>query len=187
MTATGYRINQVKLRALTEAVEESGRDLEREIAASINATATKGVSLTAKEVVTVLKVKQKAVKQQTRKGRRATASFPNTKIVLKKSSRIPLKEFGARQTKKGVSYKISKKGKRETITSGFVSNKLGDHVFVRVGKSRLPLRKPMGPSPWGVFVRQKMKPEVQEQVEVELEKQLDRRINFNKLKASGTI
>ncbi|MEM1224609.1 MAG: phage tail protein [Planctomycetota bacterium] len=184
---TTYRINQSKLAALTSAVDQSGRDLDREVAAAVNATATKTASLVNKSVRTELSVTAKSVKRGIQKGRRATAAYPNTSVSLHPSRRLPLKDFKPRQTRKGVSYKISKRGKRTTLPSGFISGHLGDHVFVRVGKPRLPIRKPMGPSPWGVFVKQDMAPAVQMQSEQELDKQLDRRIKFNLLKASGEI
>ena len=186
--SVGYRINRTKLNALTTAVDESGRDLEREIAAVVNATATKTMGLMAKGVTREIAVKQKSVKKTLTKGKRATPQFPNTSVTLRKTSRLSLREFKPRQTKKGVSYKISKTGGRKKITTAFVNQtKLYGHVFVRKGSKRLPLQKLWGPSPWGVFVKQNMTPETTQQVEAEMLTQLDRRINFNKLKASGEI
>ena len=61
------------------------------------------------------------------------------------------------------------------------------NAFIRVGKTRLPIRKLLGPSPWGVFVvGKKIGPSAQ-QIEAELKKQIDRRIRFILLKQSGAI
>jgi hypothetical protein len=73
-------------------------------------------------------------------------------ITLKETDRISLKYFGAKQNKKGVTYKINKGKGRGFIKSAFVSQKLYGHVFKRVGKNRLPINKLMGASAWGVFV-----------------------------------
>lgn len=76
-------------------------------------------------------------------------------IKLEKSIRLPLKAFGARQVKAGVSYKIAKGGKRNTIKGAFIANRLGGHAFKRVGKQRTPITKLKGVSPWGAFVKNK--------------------------------
>jgi hypothetical protein len=81
-------------------------------------------------------------------------------VILNESARISLRYFGARQTKKGVSYRIAKDGKRPMIRGAFQGPKPGvmkaswkGNVFRRVGKARLPIIKLQGPSPWGVTVK----------------------------------
>jgi hypothetical protein len=61
------------------------------------------------------------------------------------------------------------------------------NVFKRVGKSRLPIVKLMGASPWGVFTKQKMTPEQERDIKAELVKQMDRRIKLNILRAEGLV
>jgi hypothetical protein len=61
---------------------------------------------------------------------------------------------------------------------------LGQHVYQRQGKSRLPIQKLHGPSPWGITVKNQLdKLVTSRDIEPELIKQLDRRIkavNFKK-------
>lgn len=73
-------------------------------------------------------------------------------------TRIPLLDFSARQTKKGVSYKIDKKGKREKILHAFIGDMRSGHrgVFKRSGTDenlvgRLGINEKFGPSLGGVF------------------------------------
>ena len=47
---------------------------------------------------------------------------------------INLKHFSARQTKKGVTYKIDKTGKRQLLTHAFILEQFGGNVFRRVTK-----------------------------------------------------
>jgi hypothetical protein len=57
---------------------------------------------------------------------------------------IGLSEFGARQQKAGVS--AQPWGKRRVFPHTFIVGNLGGQVFVREGKSRLPIRKLWGPA-----------------------------------------
>lgn len=52
---------------------------------------------------------------------------------------LNLINFGAKQTLKGVSIKISRDGGRKLIPGAFIANK-GRTVFKRVGKERLPIK-----------------------------------------------
>jgi hypothetical protein len=72
---------------------------------------------------------------------------------------IPLKEYQARQTRSGVTVKVSP-GPRKLVTfagnKGFIVNKIGGHVFARTGKQRLPIKKLYGPSIPATFVKERV-------------------------------
>jgi len=66
-----------------------------------------------------------------------------------------LKEFAAKQTRKGVSFKVAKRAKRRVYErqgrKAFIVEKLGGHVFVRVGDDppgpeKSKIKKVFGPS-----------------------------------------
>lgn len=70
-------------------------------------------------------------------------------------SPIPLKDYGARAVKRGVTFKVAKGAKRKTYVrqgrAGFISEKLGGHVFVRTepdppGLAKARIKKVFGPS-----------------------------------------
>lgn len=76
---------------------------------------------------------------------------------------IPIRHFGARQSRLGVSVKIRKGGKlvrlRRHGNKAFInaSSKLGPNVFVRKGRSRLPVQKwPPVPGIPSVFAKEKI-------------------------------
>lgn len=172
------------LNKLAEAVGKSGRSLTREFATAVNKT-SKGLKTPAsKEIRTELAAPAKAVNKSLSQTRKATSSSLMAVFTVAKSNRIPLRDFGARQTKKGVSYRISKSTGRRTADSAFQVNKLGNHVFKRVGKQRLPIRKLKGPSPHGVFVAKEMDKPVTADAEVRLQKEIERRIQYNIFKAN---
>ena len=167
------------------------KNLPRELAVVSGKTSKRAKSLIAKDVAKELAVPQKVIKKQLETAKLGKTGATTT---LKKSARIPLKNFKARQTKAGVSYRISKRTGRKTVTGAFMgpkpgvtSPRLGNHVFKRVGKARLPIRKLYGPSPWGVFTgRRRIRP-VGQQINAELRKQINERLRYRRLKAQGAI
>jgi len=69
---------------------------------------------------------------------------------------IPLRDYKARATQKGVTAQVSP-GKRKLISHrgnrAFIVQKIGGHVFAREGKARLPIKKLFGPSLPSTFVQ----------------------------------
>lgn len=72
---------------------------------------------------------------------------------------IPLREYAARRTKKGVTVKVTP-GARKLVThqgnKGFIVDRIGGHVFAREGKQRLPIKKLYGPSIPATFLKEKV-------------------------------
>lgn len=116
-------------------------------------------------------------------GKRATKEKLAAGIVLSKSERLPLKYFGARQTHSGVTYQIGKEKGRSVLAHAFgpaivatwPAVDLHGQVVQRTGLFGVPTRGRYapsgmyagqrreklsaalrGPSPWGVFVKQKL-------------------------------
>lgn len=73
---------------------------------------------------------------------------------------IPLKDYKANQTKRGVTVAVTP-GKRSLVSHrgnrGFIIDKIGGHVFARQGKGRLPVKKLFGPSLPSTFVQEQVK------------------------------
>ena len=111
-------------------------------------TAGKAKTEISKTVRSRIAVTSKGVNQTLEKKKKGTGYI----VTLKKSSRPSLKEFSARQTKAGVSYRIDKDGKRKVAKSAFIVQKLGGHAFKRKTKARFPLSQRLrGASAWGAF------------------------------------
>jgi len=177
-------------KRLAKLLQGNTKRLRREMAVAVNATSKKTVSLWVKEVAKELATTQKSIKATIKVSRKASASegkSPTAVVTQKKTGRIPLRDFGARQNKKGVSYKIAKNGKRGFIKSAFTVATISGHVFARAGKKRTPIIKKFGPSPWGVSIKNQLTRPVRKATEAELLKQINRRIRFIKLKQSGAI
>lgn len=166
-------------------IEKTGKKLKKELSIAVNATAKRSKSIIAKQVANELAVSQKDIKTTISQSRRASESDISATVEVKKEKRLGLNKFGARQIKKGVSYKVSKSKGRSFIQGAFQGPKPGlmkaswkGNVFKRVGKARKPIIKLKGPSVWGVFVAgKKIGPSISE-IEAELKKQIGERIRF---------
>lgn len=119
------------------------------------------------------------------------------KVSVKESRRIPLREFGAKDTQsRGVTYKIARNKPRGRIPNAFIlgiakrlgkPHDFGGHVFKRVGKSRLPIMQPKGVSLWGYFVKNNLLDPVAKKARENLMKNLIRRVRLEVLRRTGLV
>jgi hypothetical protein len=184
-------------KRLAKLLQGNTKRLRREMAIAVNATSKKTVAIWAKEVSKEVATAQKNIKATIKVSKKAAASeskSPTAVVTQRKTGRIPLRDFGARQNKKGATYKISKGGKRGFVAGAFQGPKPGvmkaswrGRVFKRVGTGRLPIIQLFGPSPWGVSIKNNLKKPTVKATKIELIKQIERRIRFLKLKQSGAI
>ena len=184
-SVTVYPTQIAELQRLLGGVSKK---IKRELAIAVNETAKHTKGTIAKQIVAELAVAQKVVKDKLTIKRANNADRnPTAKVTLDKTKRIPLRDFGARQNKTGVSVKISKSRGRKTIPSAFMVDRYGDHVYKRSSKARAVGRRKKGPSPWGVFVKNNLKEPTADDAKDVLRKNVERRIRFIKLKQSGAI
>lgn len=187
-------IDNSQVRKLEKELGDKAKRLPRELATAVNATARKVRSSISRSVRQELAVTKKVVDKTIDIRGKATPKKLGSTIRLNQTKRIPLRDFGARQNRAGVSYRVSKSGGRQHIPGAFQGPRPGavkaswrGRVFKRVGKERLPIVQLFGASPWGVFKKQKLTKPTNKEAKKELRKQVDRRIRFIKLKNSGSI
>ena len=179
---------------LIRSLEKVTKNLSKELGIISWNVAKRGKSTIAKEVGKELAVPQKIIKEQIKSKRLSNKLDAETSIS--KSSRLALKSFGARQVAKGVSYKISKREGRKLLAGAFQGPRPGlmkaswrGNAFKRVGKSRLPIYKPMGPSPWGVMLGdgEKRVASVARSIKSDIAIESRKRLKYLQLKNSGVI
>jgi hypothetical protein len=102
---------------------------------------------------------------------------------------VPLKDYKARQTKRGVTVSVTP-GSRKLIehagNRAFIINRIGGHVFARQGKARLPVKKLYGPSlpatflndevrrVWTTAAQEALPNRLREEIRFELDRVIDR-------------
>jgi hypothetical protein len=187
-------IDKGQIAKLTKAVSRAKKSLPKEIAAAINSTSKKtrlGIGREIRKTVAIPKAETEKTISIVAK---ASADSLKAVVTLKKTKRLGLRHFGGRQDKRGVSYKISKTGGRKRVDGAFQGPRPGvmkmswrGNAFKRVGKSRLPIVQIKGVSPFGAHVKNDLSgPQVKE-IKAELEKQIERRIKLNVLRAEGLV
>lgn len=104
-----------------------------------------------------------------RQRRALSASVVNKAMSIRRATRgtltsslfvtgkpIPLKDYKARQTRRGVTVSVTT-GTRKLIPSAFIVETLSGHVFTRTGKKRLPIEKLVGPSLPSTFLQENVR------------------------------
>lgn len=187
-------IDAKQLKRLRESVGKAKKKFGRELAAAINATAKKTKLDIGRDVRSVIAIKKKESEAPLKIQAKATADQPKTTVSIAKTRRLGLRHFGARQDKRGVSFKISKQGGRNRVYGAFQGPKPGvmnvkwrGNAFRRVGKERLPIIHIRGVSAFGAYVKNKFTGPQIKSINDELRKQMERRIKLNILRAEGLV
>ena len=199
-------INHSQLKRLIDATTKAKKGFKKELAAAVNQAAKKTRLDMGRQIRATVTLKKDESEKPISVRLNATEANLAAVVNLKKTPRLGLRHFGAKQDRRGVSYKISKTGGRSKILGAFMGPKPGviktswrGNVFVRegaavkaskgrhTGRMRQPIVQRFGVSAFGVYVKNNLtKPQV-EAVTEELKKQIERRINLNVLRASGLV
>lgn len=151
-------IEKGQLKRLKKAIEGTSRKMDREIAIAINQTRTPARNTVSKQVREELSISAKNLNPLLQIGSKASPSRLTSSVSLKKSKRPNLADFtGTRQLKKGgLSYKVSKSRGRSRAPHAFQVGRFSGKAYQRIGKPRGPIKQLSGPSPWGVYRKNKM-------------------------------
>ena len=182
------KIKTVGMNELLAGLASATNNLPQQVNIALGQASNKVKSAVAKEIGKELNTPQKNIKKQiTRKTDRTRLTAT---VSTKASGRIPLRDFQAKQTKAGVSAKVSKRRGKKTYTGNvFIIDKFGKHVFTRGRdpKNR-KISKMRGVSPYGV-----MKKNMQTMGDVvafaqqEIRTAMIKRIRFLELKKAGGL
>lgn len=187
-------INQGQLQRLSDSVKAAKKNLKKEIAGAINQVSKKTKLEMGREIRKKVAIPKDEVEKPLSIRASATEGNLSAVVSLKETKRLGLRHFGARQDKRGISYKIDKSGGRKRINGAFQGPRPGvlrtkwkGNAFKRVGKSRLPIVQLKGVSAYGAYKKNDMAGPQVDAMREELAKQLERRINLNVLRASGLV
>jgi len=190
----GIEVNAKQLTALRKACGEAKKTFAKELAAAINATAKDVRLKISRDIGSEITMPAKDIKDRISTKDKATAQTPIAVVSLGWKKREGLQYFKARQTKTGVTYKISKKAGRGVVLGAFMgpspgtfAPKLYGGVFKRVGKERLPIAKLRAVSAAGAFVKNKHDAVMPGFIQQKMLAQMERRINLNVLRANGLV
>tara|TARA_R110000823_G_scaffold174585_2_gene307245 strand:- start:309 stop:893 length:585 start_codon:yes stop_codon:yes gene_type:complete len=187
-------INTKQLKELREATGRAKKNFTKELAASINAVSKKTKLQIGRDIRATVALKKDESEKSLSIRAKATEQSLTAIVTLRKTKRLGLRHFGARQDKSGVSYKIGKTGGRQKVMGAFQGPKPGvmktswkGNAFKRVGKERLPIVALKGVSAYGAYAKNELSGPQVKAIEDELAKQIERRIKLNVLRANGLI
>ncbi len=186
--------NKSQVEALKDAVGRAKKSMPKELAQAINATAKKTRLEMGRNIRKTVAIPKDEVEKPLKITATASALSLQAVVSLKETPRLGLRHFGARQDKRGVSYKISKASGRQRVNGAFQGPKPGvqrikwkGNAFKRVGPGRLPIVQLKGVSAYGAYKKNDMQGPQVKTIQEELAKQMDRRIKLNALRANGLI
>ena len=153
-------VSRGQMRALKEMLRSIPKDIPRALARALNKVGKLTHTKILKRIASEYTVTQRELKKRNISLRKA--HFKNLTAIIRISGRrIRLLAFKAKQTKKGVTYKIKKTGRRKLVygfkesppESGKPTTMPGGHrgVFKRKGRKRLPIIELYGPSVPAIF------------------------------------
>jgi hypothetical protein len=126
-------------------------NVKRTLSRAVNDTATHARSEAIKGITREWNIKAKDVRS-TFNIKRATPDNPVAELSSK-GRPIPLLYFAAKQTRKGTTYKVKKRGGREVLERGWINRlRRGVAVGIRRSMKRLPITAPAVPGvyhAWG--------------------------------------
>jgi hypothetical protein len=190
----GIEVNAKQIKRLTEAVRKARKNFPRELAAAVNSVSKKTRISIGRRIRQTINLKKADAEKPIKIKKTATAQTPVGVVSIDRETRAGLQHFAARQNARGVSYKISKQGGRKLVAGAFMgprpgvlASKLNGGVFKRVGKSRQPIVKLYGVSPYGAYAKNNMSKAEVEFINKSLMTEMERRIKLNILRASGLV
>lgn len=169
-------------KKLQNTTEKFNKNFNTHFKTVLNRSIAEGVKQSVKNVKGEVRLKATDIKKRGYKGKntgrkqlfqhkKAKSTDLQAGLTVKRFGKIGLQYYSAKQNKTGVSYRIPTNGGRRTQKGAFmgpvpgaIALKLNGGVFKRVGKKRTPIVKLHGPSPWGVFEKNKLKARTNRQI-----------------------
>lgn len=178
-------LDKTSLAAVSEVINDLGFSVTREMKTAVSKTVKKTKLQSARQLKTVLPAPTRVLKKAIISGRVQNEGLSH-EVVLWQGHPIPIKHFGARQNKSGVTYKAGVK-QRGFVKSGFLVNRFGKNAYSRTGPDRLPIKKIYGPSPGEMYKPGGVVSVALATATEELPKQIKERVRFLTLKAQGKL
>jgi Prophage minor tail protein Z (GPZ) len=184
-------VDQGSMQRLTAIVKQMGGSIRKEASVAINKTAKKVKIQSARALNKAIPVNVSILKKLIRVKRLAEPDSGYAVIELKYGYPIPLKYFQAKQMKSkkgGVTFRLARADKNRQIRRDlFIIDQYKGHVFSRKGKERGPLIRMNGPAPGELYDSAGVIKVAVDTATEELPKQMNERIRFLTLKASGQL
>ncbi|MGH0004081.1 phage tail protein [Pseudovibrio ascidiaceicola] len=168
------KIEDREVREMAERLSE--KRLNQAFATAINSTLTTVRVQATKMVRKQVSIEAKYLKRSFRIVKAKADNLSG--VVVGFGAGLPLKAFKPRKRRKGFSAKLW--GERKVFKTAFEVQKIGNHIFIRKGKDRLPIKKLYGPGVGHILSQKSLMNELQsvgqEKLLTNTTRQIDRAI-----------
>jgi hypothetical protein len=170
--AVDFRIEADITSSLRDLERLEGQLKHRVLGRVLNRTATGVRTDVSRHIRSILNVRAQDVNK--RLSIRRAARGEGTADIVIGARGLPLLAFGARQTRKGVSVKVLRRGGRKLVRGAFIATMKSGHrgVFVRRGAKALPIDERFGEMPAQTILRPNVIAEVSEKARARFEREL---------------
>lgn len=172
-SALGISVHWQGLSRIAQLLERAAQVSPEAVSRALNRTAERARTDVTRALVKQTGLKFGAVRKATSLWRASPGSL--SAEIRAKGGYTSLKEFGPRQTKKGVS--AAPWGRRQVFDHAFIVKRYGGHVYKREGARRFPIRKLYGPAIPVEMVKGASRDAFFRAVESELPKRLDHELS----------
>jgi hypothetical protein len=179
-------LDKKSLESVMKVIEDLGKNARQQIRIAINKTGDKVKTASARKLRKELNAPVKVLKKAIRIEKQTNTDWLAATVLMIAGHKIPLKYFGARQTKSGTAFKVNSSNKGK-LPHAFVIPKYEKRVYQRVGKQRGPLAQQRGPAPGEVYQSSGVVSEALRVANEELPKQINERVRFLTLQAQGKL
>jgi hypothetical protein len=181
-------IDSQSLAAVRKTIESLGANIKRELNVAVNKTASQVKIKAARKLKSVIPVPVKVLKKAIAVSKKSDVANLTSEILMIEGYPIPLRYFGAKQTKKGVTHKRAGAEKsRGVLPHAFIVNRYRGNIYERSSKPRGPLTQQKGPAPSEYYQSAGVTDLALDTARDQLPKQINERIRFLTLKAKGQL
>jgi hypothetical protein len=181
-------IDSQSLASVKKVIESLGASIRKELNIAVSETTRQVRIKASRKLKEVIPVPVKVLKKAIAVSKKSDVSNLTSEILMIEGYPIPLKYFGAKQTKKGVTHKNAGVEKsRGLLPNAFVVNRFRGNVYQRTTKQRGPLAQQKGPAPSEYYKSAGVTDLALDTARDQLPKQINERIRFLTLKAQGQL
>jgi hypothetical protein len=179
-------IDQRSAAEVNKILTQLGKSVNKELAVAVNKTTVQARTAAARKMKEKVPVPVRVLKKAIYQLKKATEANPSSGIRLWRGYQIPLKYFKAQQRAGGVSYQAGSLDKSHGYRPhAFIVKKLGNHVFTRKFKQRLPIEQQFGIAP--ADANEGVAEVAVETAKDKLPKQIQERVRYLTEKAQGNL
>jgi hypothetical protein len=180
-------IDSQSLASVRKVIESLGASIRKELNIAVSETTRQVRIKASRKLREVIPVPVKVLKKAIAVRKKSNVNSLIAEIGMLAGYPIPLKYFGAKKTKKGVTHKRAGAEKSGLLPHAFIVNRFGGNVYERTTKQRGPLTQQKGPAPGDYYKSAGVADLALDTARDQLPKQINERVRVLILRSKGQL